>query len=320
VNISLLQCKNLKKYFPVRALFRTTAHVHAVDDVSLDVRQGETFGLVGESGSGKSTFGRMMVALLHPDAGEVYFDGKNVFTMERRDMKSFRRRISMVFQDPFSSLDPRMTIMDIVSEPMRTHGLTGSKEPETIIRHLEEVSLKAEHLYRYPHEFSGGQRQRIALARALSTHPELVVLDEPTSALDVSVQAQILNLLRSLQQSHGLTYVFISHNLNVVRNLSDRMAVMYLGKLVELGPSDAIFGDPLHPYSAALISAIPTGDPDVKKRKILVKGETPTAVNPFKGCRFHTRCPYVKGPCREKEPILADVGGDRFVACHFATR
>lgn len=317
---SVVECRELRKYFPLRGIFRTVANVHAVDGVSLDIKSGETFGLVGESGCGKSTLGRMMVALLQPDAGEVCFDGKNIFSMNRDELNLFRRKVSMVFQDPHSSLDPRMTVVDIVGEPLRAQGLaSGEQLIETVSKQIEEVGLRSEHLYRYPHEFSGGQRQRIAIARALSTYPEFVVLDEPTSALDVSVQAQILNLLRRLQQNRGLTYIFISHNLNVVRNLSDRMAVMYLGQLVEVGPSDEIFDNPLHPYSAILISAVLTGDPDVKRKEIPVRGEVPTAIDPPKGCRFHTRCPQASGPCHATPPILTDAGEGHLVACHLRT-
>jgi oligopeptide/dipeptide ABC transporter ATP-binding protein len=296
-------------------------NVHAVDDITLGVRRGETFGLVGESGCGKSTLGRMMVALLRPDAGDIYFEHENVFSIRDEKLKQFRRKVSMVFQDPFSSLDPRMTIIDIVGEPVRVQGIArGDKLVETVKKLLSEVGLNAEHLYRYPHEFSGGQRQRIAVARALSTYPKFIVLDEPTSALDVSVQAQTLNLLRRLQENRGLTYVFISHNLNVVRNISDRMAVMYLGQLVEIGASDQIFQNPEHPYTSMLISAVLTGDPDVKRGKSTVKGEVPTAFNPPVGCRFHTRCPIAEARCREKAPALIELDNGRSVACYLRTR
>jgi oligopeptide/dipeptide ABC transporter ATP-binding protein len=296
-------------------------NVHAVDDITLGVRRGETFGLVGESGCGKSTLGRMMVALLRPDAGDIYFEHENVFSIRNEKLKQFRRKVSMVFQDPFSSLDPRMTIIDIVGEPVRVQGIArGDKLVETVKKLLSEVGLNAEHLYRYPHEFSGGQRQRIAVARALSTYPKFIVLDEPTSALDVSVQAQTLNLLRRLQENRGLTYVFISHNLNVVRNISDRMAVMYLGQLVEIGASDQIFQNPEHPYTSMLISAVLTGDPDVKRGKSTVKGEVPTAFNPPVGCRFHTRCPIAEARCREKAPALIELDNGRSVACYLRTR
>ena len=317
----LVECKNVWKYFPVRQSFRAVGKVHAVDDVTFHINSGETFGLVGESGCGKSTLGRIMVALLRPDEGDIIFEQESILSIRNQKLKQFRRKVSMVFQDPYSSLDPRMTVVDIVGEPLRVQGIARGEElVETVKKLIGEVGLNIEHLYRYPHEFSGGQRQRIAVARALSTYPKFIILDEPTSALDVSVQAQILNLLRDLQRERGLTYVFISHNLNVVRNVSDRMAVMYLGQLVEIGTSDEIFENPEHPYTSMLISAVLSGDPDIKKSKTPVKGEVPTAINPPEGCRFHTRCPIAEAQCREKTPILTELEQGRFVACHLRTR
>ncbi|USS40638.1 ABC transporter ATP-binding protein [Thermococcus aggregans] len=315
----VLEVKHLKKYFPVKGLFFTKGYVKAVDDISFEIYKGETFGLVGESGCGKTTTGRTILRLIEPTSGEVLFKGKNVMELKGDELKQFRREAQIMFQDPYSSLNPRQTVFEIIMEPVRFHGIHVDDPEEFVIKLLESVGLNEMHLYRYPHEFSGGQRQRIALARLLALRPEFIVLDEPTSALDVSVQANILNTLKDLQQEFGFTYLFISHDLGVVKYMSHRMGVMYLGKLVEIGPADKIFENPLHPYSQFLLSAIPVPDPELAKelkaKRKKITGEPPSPINPPSGCRFHPRCPYAKEICSKEEPPLAEVEQDHYVAC-----
>ncbi len=319
--MSILRVTNLKKYFPIDrgiVFSKIVGHVKAVDDISFSLEKGETLGLVGESGSGKSTTGLLVLRLLEPTGGEVYFNEKPLSSFEDADFKLFRQKAQIVFQDPFSSLNPRMIIRDIVGRPLRIHGLvkTDKEMEEKVLSILKEVGLKEEHLIRYPHEFSGGQRQRIAIARALISNPELIVLDEPTSALDVSVQAQILNLLKELQMKRSLTYLFISHDLSVIKHISHKVAVMYLGKIVEYAPKEKLFSNPLHPYTQALLKSIPK--PKVTGENIedkVIEGEIPSPSNPPPGCRFNTRCPYAKSHCLTSEPELEEVEEGHFVAC-----
>ena len=302
----LLEVKNLKKYFPVKGgiLQKVTGFVKAVDGVDLEIERGEIFGLVGESGCGKTTLGRACLRLVEPTSGEVKFEDVDILNLNLKDMQKMRLKVQMVFQDPFSSLDPRKMIKDTVGEGLVIHGLAkGSELKERVLQNLERVGLKKEHLYRYPHEFSGGQRQRIGIARSLVLSPKFIVLDEPTSALDVSVQAKILNLLLKLQKELGLTYMFISHNLSVIEYMSDRIAVMYVGKIVETGTKVELFENPLHPYTKALFSAIPIPDPDHKHEKIILKGDVPSPLNPPSGCRFHPRCPDAEKLCEREEPL-----------------
>ncbi|WP_297436685.1 ABC transporter ATP-binding protein, partial [Thermococcus sp.] len=306
----VLKVENLKKYFPVKSLLRTIAWVKAVDGVSFEIYPGETFGLVGESGCGKTTTGRTILRLIQPTSGSVLFGGKDVTKLKGKDLLWFRKHAQIMFQDPYSSLDPRQTVFSTIMEPVKFHGITVDDPEEFVIKLLESVGLNEMHLYRYPHEFSGGQRQRIALAKILALKPDFVVLDEPTSALDVSVQANILNTLKGLQKEYGFSYLFISHDLGVVKYMSHRMGVMYLGKLVEVGPAKRIFENPLHPYTQMLLSAIPVPDPELArtKKRMEVRGEPPSPVNPPKGCRFHPRCPLAKaGLCDRREPPLIEV-------------
>jgi len=315
----LIEVKNLKKYFPVKGgiLQKVTGFVKAVDGVDLEIERGEIFGLVGESGCGKTTLGRACLRLIEPTSGEVKFEDVDILNLNLKDMQKMRLKVQMVFQDPFSSLDPRKMIKDTVGEGLVIHGLAkGSELKERVLQNLERVGLKKEHLYRYPHEFSGGQRQRIGIARSLVLNPKFIVLDEPTSALDVSVQAKILNLLLKLQKELGLTYMFISHNLSVIEYMSDRIAVMYVGKIVETGTKVELFENPLHPYTKALFSAIPIPDPDHKHEKIILKGDVPSPLNPPSGCRFHPRCPDAEKLCEREEPLSIEVNSGRKVACH----
>ena len=315
----LMEVKDLKKHFPVKGgiLQRVTGFVRAVDGLNLEIERGEVFGLVGESGCGKTTLGRACLRLIEPTSGEVRFEDVDLLNLNLKDMQKMRLNVQMVFQDPFSSLDPRMMIKDIVGEGLVIHGLAkGSELKERVLQNLERVGLKKEHLYRYPHEFSGGQRQRIGIARSLVLNPKFIVLDEPTSALDVSVQAKILNLLLKLQKELDLTYMFISHNLSVIEYMSDRIAVMYVGKIVETGTKDELFENPLHPYTRALFSAIPIPDPDLKHEKIILKGDVPSPLNPPSGCRFHPRCQYAEELCEREEPPLIEVNSGHKVACH----
>ncbi len=314
----VLKVENLKKHFPVRSLLRTVAWVKAVDGVSFEIQPGETFGLVGESGCGKTTTGRTILRLIEPTDGKITFKGRDVTKLKGKELLWFRRHAQIMFQDPYSSLDPRQTVFNIIMEPVKFHGIEVDDPEEFVIRLLESVGLNEMHLYRYPHEFSGGQRQRIALAKILALQPDFVVLDEPTSALDVSVQANILNTLKDLQRRHGFSYLFISHDLGVVKYMSHKMGVMYLGKLVEVGPAEKIFENPLHPYTQMLLSAIPIPDPELarKKKKMEIKGEPPSPINPPKGCRFHPRCPLAKaGLCDKQEPPMVEVEQDHYVAC-----
>jgi len=311
----LIEGEDVTKYFPIKGFMREIARVHAVEHVDFFVEEGETFGLVGESGCGKTTLGRMMLRLTTPTTGNILYNGVNIYDLKDHDLKQFRKETAMVFQDPYSSLDPRMVIADVVGEPLAVHGMAyGETRDDMVLKIMEKVGLKSEHMYRYPHEFSGGQRQRIAIARALSINPKFVVLDEPTSALDVSVQAKILNMLNRLQRELDLTYVFISHNLDVVRYISDRVAVMYLGQVVEMGPRDAIFENPLHPYTQGILVAAPKPDPDAR-RDVALMGEVPSAVNPPPGCRFHPRCPERKEICEREMPELVEKERGHFVAC-----
>jgi len=315
----LIEVRNLKKYFPVTwgTLFRPKAHVKAVDGVSFILHSGETLGLVGESGCGKSTLGRTILRLIEPTAGEVYFEGKNIFSLDHPQLRHLRREMQIIFQDPYASLSPRLTVGDIIGEPLKTHGVAHGVEKKRRIQNLlEVVGLSSSHAQRYPHEFSGGQRQRIGIARALALNPKLIICDEPVSALDVSIQSQILNLLADLQKEFGLTYIFIAHGLAVVRHISDRVGVMYLGKIVELADKQEIFSNPRHPYTEALMSAIPIPDPELRRERIVLEGDVPSPINPPSGCRFHTRCRYAQSLCREVEPIFHEVGHDHLLACH----
>ncbi len=320
-NGALLEVQSLKKYFPIRkgVLQREVERVHAVDDVTLSVRKGETIGLVGESGCGKSTLGRCIVRLLEPTAGDVVFEGRSIGRLKPRALRPLRREMQMVFQDPYASLNPRKRVGAIISDPMKIHGIADRKERKKRVEELlEVVGLSPEHYNRFPHEFSGGQRQRIGVARALALRPKLVVADEPVSALDVSIQAQMVNLLEDLQDDFGLTYVFIAHDLGVVRHVSDRIAVMYLGKLVELSPAEELYTRPIMPYTEALLSAVPIPDPDLsaKRERIVLAGDVPSPIHPPSGCRFHPRCRYATEICSQVEPPLTDYGNGHLAACH----
>ncbi len=314
----LVKVVDLKKYFPVKGVFRVKGWVRAVDGVSFEIMKGQTLGLVGESGCGKTTVGKLVLRLLEPTSGEVYYNGENIYKLKGSKLKEFRRKAQMVFQDPYSSLNPRMTVFDIIYEPVKVYKLKVSDPEKFIVDLLYKVGLNESHLYRYPHEFSGGQRQRIAIARILALNPEFIVLDEPTSALDVSVQAQILNLLKDLQAKYNLTYLFISHDLGVVRYMSDWIAVMYLGQIVEFGPAEEVFEKPLHPYTKALFSAIPIPDPELtrKREKLKAPGEPPSPINPPPGCRFHPRCPFRMDKCSREEPEMIMVEDKHWVKCH----
>jgi oligopeptide/dipeptide ABC transporter ATP-binding protein len=316
----LLDVQNVKKYFPIRKglLQREAGRVHAVDDVTFAVREGETLGLVGESGCGKSTLGRTIVRLLEPTEGSVVFEGRDISTLGRRSLRPLRRQMQMVFQDPYASLNPRKRVGSIIGTPLKIHGVERAVRRKRVQELLETVGLSPEHYNRYPHEFSGGQRQRIGVARALALHPKLIVADEPVSALDVSIQSQMLNLLDDLQQELHLTYIFIAHDLGVVRHVSNRIAVMYLGKIVELSPAEELYQRPIMPYTEALLSAVPIPDPDLshQRERIVLQGDVPSPINPPSGCRFHPRCRYMTDICREVEPPLTDYGNGHLAACH----
>jgi oligopeptide transport system ATP-binding protein len=321
--MSLLEVKNLKVHFPVKhgVLSRTLAHVKAVDDVSFSLAPGETLGLVGESGCGKTTLGRAVVRLIEPTAGSVWFEGEDLARMNGSELRARRQKFQMIFQDPFGSLNPRMTVEDIVGEALDIHGLAENQSARRarVTDLLEAVGLDAVYAQRYPHEFSGGQRQRIGIARALAVEPKLIVCDEPVSALDVSVQAQIINLLQDLQQRHGIAYLFIAHDLAVVEHISRRVMVMYLGKVVELAEAKAIIRAPKHPYTQALISAVPEVDPNSKRRRIVLPGDVPSPIDPPSGCRFHPRCPVVEKPrCELEPPLLREISANHCVSCHLA--
>ena len=314
----LLEVKNLKKYFHVGK----NQTLKAVEDVTLDIYKGETLGLVGESGCGKSTFGRTVIQLYEPTDGKVIYDGREIDgSLSQADRHKFTRKMQMIFQDPYASLNPRMKVMDIIAEGMDAHGiLKGQERKKKVFELLETVGLSEEHANRFPHEFSGGQRQRVGIARALAVDPEFVICDEPISALDVSIQAQVINLLKELQEKRGLTYLFIAHDLSMVKHISDRIGVMYLGGLVELADSESLFEDPVHPYTQALLSAIPIPDPDVEKSRsrIMLEGSLPNPIHLSEGCRFASRCPYAEGMCREKAPEMKEVRPGHFAACHKA--
>jgi oligopeptide transport system ATP-binding protein len=316
---ALLRVRNLKKYFPIRGgLFsREIARVHAVDDVSFEIQPGETLGLVGESGCGKSTTGRTILRLIEPTAGEVWFEDRNVTALDKRALRQIRKEMQIIFQDPYASLNPRMTVRSIIGEALVIHKLAKNRREreDRVVQLLETVGLSAEHLRRYPHEFSGGQRQRIGIARALAVSPKLIVCDEPVSALDVSIQAQIINLLEELQQKFGLTYLFIAHDLSVVEHISTRVAVMYLGKIVEIAPAKELYANPKHPYTEALLAAVPIPDPAIKRARILLEGDVPSPIKPPSGCRFHTRCPIRVPSCAENEQVLKEIAPDHWVAC-----
>lgn len=315
----LLKVENLKKYFPIKSgiLQKTTGNVKAVDDISFIINKGETFGLVGESGCGKSTTGRTILRLHEKTEGNVEFKGIKIHDLKREELRRIRPKMQMIFQDPYSSLNPRMTVGQIIGEALIEHNLVSKSDAkDRILEVMDLCGLASYHITRYPHEFSGGQRQRIGIARALALNPEFIVADEPVSALDVSIQSQIINLLIDSQEKYGLSYLFISHDLSVVKHICHKVGVMYLGSLIEFSDKDNLYKNPLHPYTKALLSAVPIPDPTIKRERIILKGDIPSPANPPKGCKFHTRCPYVKPICKEKIPIYKKVDNNHYVACH----
>ena len=318
----LLEAVHIVKHFPIKGgvFLKEIAAVKAVDGVSLAIKEGETVGLVGESGCGKTTFGRTILRLEEPTSGEIYFEGQSILDCDKKKMQALRKKMQIIFQDPFSSLNPRKTVAHIIGEPLLVHGMhSRTKREERVLELLTVVGLRKEHMRRYPHQFSGGQRQRIGVARALALNPRLIVCDEAVSALDVSIQAQVINLLKDLQDDFGLTYLFISHDLSVVEHVSDRVAVMYLGKIVEFAPSKILYKKPLHPYTQALLSAVPIPDPALKRSaRIILKGDVPSPIDPPSGCRFHPRCLYAKETCSRSEPELKEIDTGHFAACFSA--
>ena len=317
---TLIEVRNVKKYFPIKKglLKRTVGQVKAVDDISLAIKKGETFGLVGESGCGKSTLGRVILRLQSATDGEVIYNGEDIHKIPSPKMRDLRQDLQIIFQDPFGSLNPRFLIRDVIGEPLRVHTkMTSAQIDDRVVELMELVGLDASRRNRYPHEFSGGQRQRIGIARAIALNPKFIVADEAVSALDVSVQSQVLNLLAKLQRELGLTFLFIAHGLNVVRHISDRVGVMYLGKMAEVGPTEELYNKPLHPYSAALLSSIPKPNPRLKRDRIILQGDVPSPANPPSGCRFHPRCPLAQDRCKAEEPVLREILPGREVSCHF---
>ncbi|RHD54597.1 ABC transporter ATP-binding protein [Collinsella intestinalis] len=324
-NMPLLKVEHLHKEFPTGSGFMggkfSKKVVSAVNDLSFEIRAGETFGLVGESGCGKSTTGRAIMHLDPPTSGKVYFEGRDISKMNKKELKAMRREMQFIFQDPYASLNPRMTIGEIISEPMVIHGIgTPEERIERVRELLDVVGLNPEHINRYPHEFSGGQRQRVGIARSFILRPKLIICDEPVSALDVSIQAQVLNLLKDLQKQYGTAYLFIAHDLSVVQHISDRVAVMYLGKMVELSDWKSLYAEPNHPYTQALLSAVPIPDPDVQqnRKRIILAGDPPSPIDPPSGCRFHTRCPIAQAKCSEETPEFREIGEGHYCACHYA--
>jgi peptide/nickel transport system ATP-binding protein/oligopeptide transport system ATP-binding protein len=319
ISENLIEVENLVKHFPVRGgvLMRTVAEVKAVESVSFAVKRGETLGLVGESGCGKTTIGRMLLRLIEPTSGSIRFEGRDILPVKGADLKALRREMQIIFQDPYSSLDPRTPVGDSIGEGLLVHGVRSARERhKQVLEIMHKVGLEDYHAKRYPHEFSGGQRQRIGIARALVLRPKFLVCDEPVSALDVSIQSQVLNLLRQLQREFGLTYIFIAHNMSVVEHISDRVAVMYLGKLVELAERVELYRNPQHPYTQALLSAIPISAPELRRERVILKGDVPSPLKPPSGCRFHPRCPVAIEVCSHVEPPLIDLGGGHLAACH----
>ncbi|AZS15072.1 ABC transporter ATP-binding protein [Paenibacillus lutimineralis] len=315
----LLEVNHLKKYFPIKSglLNRTVGHVRAVDDISIAINPGETFGLVGESGSGKSTVGKSIVRLMEKTSGDIIFKGQDLYDLSPQEMRKIRPQLQLIFQDPYSSLNPRVRVGDAIGEALIDHGLVPTEEVrERVEEVLASCGLSSYHINRFPHEFSGGQRQRIGIARALVLNPDLIIADEPVSALDVSIQAQIINLFRNLQETRGLTYLFISHDLSVVEHLCTRIGVMYLGTMMETAPRDELFKNPLHPYTKALLSAVPIPIPKLKRERIVLKGDIPSPANPPAGCKFHTRCPFAVERCKSEVPEFRNVGSEHHVACH----